>query len=115
MSESEFLCLYLDDHDFCEEIEVENEHQGSRSQPSTSTKAGHKRGKSTTAGAAMGGSKRKRKMLNKEEKAQVMLSICDVDVDDVLSHVKEAVGGELHITALVMTSGQAYRAQESSY
>ena len=35
---------------------------------------------------------------NKEEKAQVMLSICDVNVDDVLSHVKEAVSNETHIT-----------------
>ena len=39
----------------------------------------------------VGGSKRKRKMLNKEEKVQVMLSICDVGVDDVLSYVRETV------------------------
>ena len=30
-------------------------------------------------------------MINKEEKAQVMLSICNVNVDNVLSHMKEAV------------------------
>ena len=99
-SESEFLCLYLDD--FCEEIEVEaneDEDQGSCGQASTSAKAGCKRGKNTArgTGAAKGGSKRKRKMLNKEEKAQVMLSICDVNVDDVLSHVKETVSNERHI------------------
>ena len=42
-SESDFLCLCLDD--FCEEIEVgtnEDEDQGSCSQASTSAKAGHK-------------------------------------------------------------------------
>lgn len=83
--------------DFCEEIEVEaneDQGQGSCGQVSTLAKAGHKRG---AAGAAKGGSKRKRKMLNKEEKAQVMLSICDVNLDDVLSHVKEAVSNETHI------------------
>ena len=81
-----------------EEIEVganEDEDQGSSSQAFTSEKAVHKRGKNT---AAKGGSKRKRKMLNKEEKAEVMLSICDVNVDDVLSHVKEAVTSETHHT-----------------
>ena len=36
-------------------------------------------------------------MLNKEEKAQVMLSICDVDLDDILSYVKEEVSSEKHI------------------
>lgn len=49
-SESEFLCLYLDD--YCEVIEVEaseDEDQGSCSRASTSAKAGHK---TTIAGAA---------------------------------------------------------------
>ena len=45
-----------------------------------------------------GALKMKRKILNKEEKARVMLSICDVDLDDVLSYVKEAVSSERHIT-----------------
>ena len=28
-------------------------------------------------------------MLNKDKKARVMLSICNVNIDDVFSHVKE--------------------------
>ena len=71
-SESEFLCLFLDD--FCEEIELEGnkeEEQGSYREEPVSSQVGRKRSKSI----ATGGSKRKRKVLNKEEKAQVMLSI----------------------------------------
>ena len=44
------------------------------------------------------GSKRKQKLLNKGEKAQVMLSVYDVDVDDVLSYVEEEDNNERHIT-----------------
>ena len=98
-SGSDFVCLYLDD--FCEEIEVEEheeEDQSISSEASTSAQSGHKRCRNSAVGVAKGGSKRKRKMLNKKEKDQVMLSICDVNVDDVLSHVKEAVKNERHIT-----------------
>ena len=92
-SDEDFLCLYLDD--FCEEIEVEAEDDRETcSQVPASSNAGRKRGKSS---AAVGGSKRKRKTLNKEEKVQVMLSICDVGVDDVLSYVRETVSNEKHI------------------
>jgi hypothetical protein len=35
-------------------------------------------------------------MLNKEEKAEVMLSICDVNLDDVLSYVKDTLSNERH-------------------
>ena len=81
--------------DYCEEVEVEGggeEDQGIGSQ--TSTQTGSKRGRNT---AAKGGSKRKRKMLNKDEKAQVMLSICDVNLDELLSCVQKTVD-EKHIT-----------------
>ncbi len=37
-------------------------------------------------------------MLNKDEKAQVMLSICDVNSDDVLSPVNVTVSNERHIS-----------------
>ena len=67
----------------------ESEDQESCSEASTAAKAGRKRT------ATKGGPKRKRKMLNKEEKSRVMLFICDVNLDDVLSYVKEA---ERHIT-----------------
>ena len=96
MSEIESEWLSLDD--FREDIKIEaneDEGQGSCGQASTLAEAGHKHG---AAGAAKGGSKRKREMLNKGEKAQVMLSICGVNLDDVLSHVKEAVSNEIHIT-----------------
>ena len=88
-SDNDFVCLYLDD--FCEEVEVDGR---------VPVQSGSKRGRDTQqgVGVTMGSSKRKRKMLNKEEKAQVMLSICDVNVDEVLSYVKETVSNEKHIT-----------------
>ena len=33
-------------------------------------------------------------LCNKEDNAQVILCICDVDVNNVLSYMKEVVGGE---------------------
>ena len=45
--------------------------------------------------------KRKRRLLNKEEKAQVMLSICNVDIRDLLSYVKDTVSGEKHLVVSV--------------
>ncbi len=65
-------------------------------------KAGRKRGRGKGGAAASGSAvKRKRRLLNKEEKAQVMLSICNVDIRDLLSYVKDTVSGEKHLVESV--------------
>lgn len=85
--DGDFVCLYLDD--CCQEVEVVIDGEED-DQVST---AGCKRGNSSK-----GGSKRKRKMLNKDEKAKIMLSICDLNMEDVLAFVSESLGKENHIT-----------------
>ena len=54
-------------------------------------------------------------MLNKEEKAQVMLSICNVNVDNVLSHMKEAVSNGTSQKKVLKCFGHAYKALSRWY
>ena len=51
-------------------------------------------------------------MLNKDTKARVMLSICNVNVDDDFSHVKEqsVMRDTSHKTVLKKSFGHVYKA-----
>lgn len=73
----DFLFLYLDDYG--EEVSVDNEEEGGSSKVPASTKPQRRRSKNT-----LGCSKWKRIMLNRDEKAQIMVCVCETDVDDAL-------------------------------
>ena len=97
--EEEFVCLYLDD--VCEEVELEDADDEvlvlADEEQSGDTSDTGRESKRRRSQAAKKTSKRKRTMLSKDEKARVMLSIRDVDIDSLLKHVREIVSTERHI------------------
>ena len=84
--------LYLDD--IYDEIEIEEEISTSST---NATAAPGKKRRAADVKEAEGGTKRKRKVLNKTEKTKIMLSLCDVDICSVIKHVKSTIEAEKHM------------------
>lgn len=81
--------LYLDD--IYDEIEIEEEISTSST---NATAAPGKKRRAADVKEAEGGTKRKRKVLNKTE---IMLLLCDVDICSVIKHVKSTIEAEKHM------------------
>lgn len=86
--------LYLDD--VGEEVEIRASVVDGEG-PSCTVKTRQGKRKRSTGSEGKVGSKRKRKVLNKKEKEKVMLHLCDVDVNGLLSHIKDTIETEKHI------------------
>ena len=93
-----FDCLYLDD--YCEEIECEEvEHDEQQmTEPCATPKCRGGKGKGRAKDKQGGPRAKKRRLtLNKDEKARVLLSICDVKVENVVLHVDETISSARHV------------------
>lgn len=109
MADSEIINLYLDD--VGEEIEVQASVLGGEESCTLTVKSKDTTRKRKQSEGQVGTRKKKRKMLTKQEKARVMLHLCDIDIRDLIAHIKATVEAENHLKVRSWNFGNVWNSR----